>query len=134
MSGRDDDETTAAFADAKRRGVGWVQIRRITIEQFRLSRVDPGLVVVMDDPTAYLDRLRAIALAIPCASCGAPPRERCVTSSGNQMSTFHVARSGPVYEAWRLGHRDGIVDAFRRIFNDQDTPAVELLSKHGAPW
>lgn len=129
-----DEALVEALADATRRGTGWVMIRRITTEQLRLARIDPALVVVLDDPTTYADHLRGSALALPCDYCAADPGEPCSSVSGVRLSTFHVARSGPVYDAWRLGHRDGLVDAFRRLVNDWDTPAADLLKKHEASW
>lgn len=126
-----DPALAEAWADADRRKNGFVRIIKITSGNFRLIRVDPSLVVILDDPTTYLDQLRGMVLDLPCSTCDAGPSETCMTAAGNRLSTFHVARSRPVYAAWRLGHRDGLVDALRRLVNDWDTPADELLRKHG---
>lgn len=108
-----------AVEDARRRGNGYVRIIRITSEQLRLMRVDPSLVVVLDDPTTHLEHLRAVILAIPCTYCDAAPGESCTTAAGARMATFHKDRSAPAYDAWRLGHVDGVVDGVRRFDEDR---------------
>lgn len=108
-----------AVEDARRRGNGYVRIIRITSEQLRLMRVDPSLVVILDDPTTHLEHLRAVILMIPCSYCMALPGESCATAAGARMGTFHKDRSGPAYDAWRLGHVDGVVDGVRRFDEDR---------------
>ena len=120
-----------ALADARRGGVGWVQIRKITTEQTRLSRVDPALVVVLDDQRLVL---RELVLAVPCGYCGVGVGESCRTKSGARSTYAHGDRSEPVYAAWRAGMREGMVDALRRLTKDWRTPTVELLAEHGLRW
>lgn len=131
-----DAELLAAMRDAEKRGVGWIRLLRITMGApgvLRFDRIDPSIVVVLDDPTTYLDSLLAAALGIACPFCEAAIGQRCRTVSG-KVTLTHADRSRPVMEAWKLGHRDGLVDALRRLVNDWSTPADELLARHAVTW
>lgn len=130
----DDAETLAAFADAQRRGIGWVQIKRIVTDSYRVSRIDPSLVVLLDDPVVSIERLHSQIMALPCSYCLAVANAPCRTVNGNRASYPHGDRAQPVYAAWQLGHRDGLVDALRRLLKDWDTPADELLKRHEVSW
>lgn len=97
-----DYPTAAAFKDARASGRGYVRILRITTEQYRLSRLDPLLVVELSDDRPMSAVLDELVASIPCSRCGVVEGP-CVTSSGRRAKAFHDARSGPVYAAYRLG-------------------------------
>lgn len=115
-----DPELTAAMRDAQRHGTGWLRIIRITTGEkghARIVRVPPARVLLLEAVKVTVDHLAALILSTVCPSCAAQVREPCRTPSGRR-TTFHAARSRPIYDGWLLGQREARADALRRLASE----------------
>lgn len=116
-----DPELRAAMRDAQRGGTGWLRIIRITTGEnghARITRIPPARVLLLDEQKVTIDHLAPLILATACKSCDAQVDEPCTTPSGRR-TTFHAARSRPIYDAWLLGQRDAHADALRRLTGEE---------------
>lgn len=119
----------AAMDDAALAGVGWIRVRK-TSDGFVVERVAPGVVVVLNALTHRLGTVGEAVLAIPCSACGAKYAEACMTPAGRPTSP-HTARMRPILQAYDAGQRLGKVALLRQIVDDHETPAEQLLARHG---
>ena len=99
-----------------------------------------------------MNEIDELALALPCAYCGAVPTARCTTKAGRTSRDLHDARTGPLWDARVSGYREGsamalrnAAEEFRRRRNGDRWTLRELvplvgldvianLERHAARW
>lgn len=74
--------------------------------------------------------LTALAIRlIVCPRCLRGPGYRCISATGLRARYCHTGRTAPIYDAWRIGYSDGLVDALgrvrRHIERGRDVDAIE---------
>lgn len=77
---------------------------------------------------------RKLADLIVCTYCGADAGWPCLTSSYARATYPHTARTGPIYEAWRDGFREGQRDILDALDSAEEgsSAAVRYIERHRA--